>query len=46
MSGARAICDFCKKKLLNQKMQIFLGEKAFFFKAEMDFPTFKTQNII
>jgi len=39
-AGPLAICCFIEKSL-NQKKQIFLGEKAFFFKLEMEISTFQ-----
>jgi len=36
----RTKSGFCRKKyLFNQKKQIFLGEKAFLFKTEMEIST-------
>jgi len=37
---SEAICNFCRKKI-HQKKQYFLGEKAFFFKSEMEISTFQ-----
>jgi len=39
--GPLVLCKYYKKIFLIRKKQIFMGEKAFFFKTEMKISTFQ-----